>query len=167
MKAALSIALILLVVPIQIALLDHVRIAGISPDLALVVVCLIGLFRSEADTVTAGLAMGFAQDLFSAGALWSNLCLKPVLGLMAWLAGRNLVNLTGAVVLALLLGLSLLSGSLMYLLKSFSGADTDFFSSVSGIMLPQACYDALLGLAAWLLIRRGTARRASLTVLAR
>lgn len=163
MKAAAYVVLVLLVIPIQIVLLDRISIAGIRPDLALVAVCLIGLYRSEVETVLAGLAMGFAQDLFSGGALWGNLCLKPVLGLMAGLARRNLVNLTWAFVLALMLGLSLLSGSVMYLLKSLTGSGANFFLAARGIILPQACYDAVLGLAALKLIRLWKPRRTPLT----
>ena len=163
MKVAAYVVLVLLVIPIQIVLLDRISIAGIRPDLALVAVCLIGLYRSEVETVLAGLAMGFAQDLFSGGALWGNLCLKPVLGLMAGLASRNLVNLTWAFVLALMLGLSVLSGSVMYLLKSLTGSGANFFLAVRGIILPQACYDAVLGLAALKLIRLWKPRRTPLT----
>ena len=163
MKVAAYIALVLLVIPIQIVLLDRISIAGIRPDLALVTVCLIGLYRGEMETVLAGLAMGFAQDLFSGGALWGNLCLKPVLGLMAGLASRNLVNLTWAFVLALMLGLSVLSGSVMYLLKSLTGSGANFFLAVRGIILPQACYDAILGLATLKLIRLWKPRRTPLT----
>ena len=165
MKVAAYAALVLLVIPIQIVLLDRISIAGIRPDLAFVVVCLIGLYRSEVEAVLAGLALGFAQDLFSGGALWGNLCLKPILGLMAGLASRNLVNLTWAFVLVLMLGLSLLSGSVMYLLKSFTGPGANFFLAARGIILPQACYDAVLGLAALKLIRLWKPHRAPLTAL--
>ena len=165
MKVAAYDALVLLVIPIQIVLLDRISVAWIRPDLALVVVCLIGLYRSEVEAVLAGLALGFAQDLFSGGALWSNLCLKPILGLIAGLASRNLVNLTWAFVLVLMLGLSLLSGSVMYLLKSFTGPGANFFLAARGLILPQACYDAAFGLAAFKLIHLWKPHRAPLTAL--
>ena len=165
MKVAAYAAVILLVIPIQIALLDRISIAGIHPDLALVVVCLIGLYRGEVEAVLAGLALGFAQDLFSGSALWGNLCLKPILGLMAGLASRNLVNLTWAFALVLMMGLSLLSGTVMYLLKSFTGPGANFFLAARGIILPQACYDALVGLALLKLIRLWRPQRATLTAL--
>ena len=43
MKYLFYAALVLLVVPLQIAVSDRVSIGGIRPDLALVLVCLIGL----------------------------------------------------------------------------------------------------------------------------
>src|SRR3989449_11185955 len=87
-------ALILLLVPLQVVLVDRISLFDIRPDLALVAVCLIGLYRGEMDALLAGIAMGFAQGLFSGGGQGSNLCLKPILGLIAGLASRNLVNLT-------------------------------------------------------------------------
>ncbi len=153
MKLAAYAALVLLVIPIQIALLDRISVAGIRPDLALVVVCLIGLYRGEVEAVLVGLALGFTQDLFSGAAHWGNFCLKPILGLIAGLASRNLVNLTWAFVLVLLLGLSLLSGSVMYLLKSLTGPGANFFLAAREVVLPQACYDAVFGLVALKLMR--------------
>src|SRR2546427_9650614 len=87
-------ALILLLVPLQVVLVDRISLFDIRPDLALVAVCLIGLYRGEMDALLAGIAMGFAQDLFSRGGQWGNLCLKPILRLIAGLASRNLGNLT-------------------------------------------------------------------------
>jgi rod shape-determining protein MreD len=165
MKVAAYAVLVLLVIPIQIVLLDRLSIAGVRPDLALVAVCLIGLYRGEVEAMLAGLALGFAQDLFSGGALWGNLCLKPILGLMAGLASRNLVNLTAVFALVLMLGLSLLSGSVMYLLKSFTGPEASFFLAARGIILPQACYDAVFGLAVLKLIGLWKPHRAPLTAL--
>ena len=163
MKVAAYAVLVLLVIPIQIVLLDRLSIAGVRPDLALVAVCLIGLYWGEVEAMLAGLALGFAQDLFSGGALWGNLCLKPILGLMAGLASRNLVNLSWVFALVLMLGLSLFSGSVMYLLKSFTGPEASFFLAARGIILPQACYDAVFGLAALKLIGMWKPHRVPLT----
>jgi rod shape-determining protein MreD len=165
MKVAAYAALVLLVIPVQIVLFDRISIAGVRPDLALVVVCLIGLYRGEVEAMLVGLALGFAQDLFSGAAHWGNLCLKPIIGLIAGLASRNLVNLTWAFALALLLTLSLFSGLVMYLLKSFTGPGGNFFLAARGIILPQACYDALVGLVLLKLIRLLNPRRPPLTAL--
>ncbi len=139
-------ALVLLVVPLQIAVFDRVSIGGIRPDLALVFVCLIGLKAGELDAIAVGILLGFSQDLFSGGLYWENVWLKPLLGLMAALASRNLVNLTLRFAFMLLLALSIFSGSVMFLLKSFSGGGMDFLVVARTVIVPQACYDAVLGL---------------------
>jgi rod shape-determining protein MreD len=158
-------ALILFLVPLQVVLVDRISIFDIRPDLALVAVCLIGLYCGEMDALVAGIAIGFAQDLLSGGGQWANLFLKPILGLIAGLASRNLVNLTWLFAFGLLLGLSVLSGTVMYLLKAFTGPGASFFLATRGIILPQACYDALIGLALLQLLQRWRAYRTPQTAL--
>jgi rod shape-determining protein MreD len=152
-------ALVLLLVPLQVVFVDRISLFGVCPDLGLVAVCLIGLTRGEVDALSAGIVIGFVQDLFSGGVLWGNLCLKPILGLTAGLASRNLVNLTWVFALSLIFSLSILSGTVMYLLKAFTGPGSSLFLAARDIILPQACYDALLGLALLKLLQRWRAFR--------
>ena len=161
MKYVVYAALALLIVPFQVVLLDRISIAGVRPDLALVAVCLIGLHSRETEAFTMGIVLGFTQDLLSGGASWGNLCLKPVIGLLAGLARRNLVNLTLTFALALLLTLSIVSGVGMFLVDSLTGAGGDFLVAVRWIILPQACYDALVGVAILRLIQSWTPNRAA------
>jgi len=163
MKIVAYTALVLLIVPLQVVLSDRISIAGIHPDLALIAVCLIGLYRGEMDALLAGFALGLTQDLFSGGAQWGNLCLKPIIGMIAGLASRNLASLTWAFVLGFLFTLSTFSGTIMYLLKSLTGSGVNFFEAARGIILPQACYDALLGFALLKLLHLRRPHRASLT----
>ena len=163
MKPVAYAVLVLLIVPFQIVLLDRISIAGIRPDLALIAVCLIGLYRGEMEALLAGFALGLTQDLFSGGAHWGNLCLKPIIGLIAGLASRNLANLTWAFALGFLFTLATFSGTIMYLLKSLTGSGANFFEAARGIILPQACYDALFGIALLKLTQFRRRRRAPLT----
>ena len=152
-------ALVLVLVPIQVGLGNRVSIAGVHPDLPLIAVCLIGLFVGEVEALAAGVALGFTQDLLSGGIYWGNLCLKPAIGVLAGLASRSLVNLTGRFALALLFALSIFSGAIMFALKSMTGAGADFFVLAREIILPQACFDALLGVAVFKLVQLWVAHR--------
>jgi rod shape-determining protein MreD len=164
-KYVLYAALVLLVVPFQVILGDRISIAGVHPDLALITVCLIGLQVGETEAVATGGALGFMLDLFSGGAHWGNLFLKPVVGLLAGRARRSLVNFTPKFALLLLFGLSIVSGLVMFLLKSLTGAGADFFAAARGIILPQACFDAALGFAFFKLIQRWTPDRPPLAAI--
>jgi rod shape-determining protein MreD len=163
MKPVVYTALVLLIVPFQIVLSDRISIAGIHPDLALIAVCLIGLYQGEMEALLAGFALGLTQDLFSGGAHWGNLCLKPIIGVIAGLASRNLVSLTWVFALGFLFTLSTFSGTIMYLLKSLTSSGMSFFEAARGIILPQACYDALFGFALLKLLQLRKPHRASLT----
>jgi rod shape-determining protein MreD len=164
MKYLIYALLVPLLIPLQVLGFDRLSIGGIRPDLSLVAVSLIGLHMGEMEAVTVGAALGFTQDLLSGSLLWGNLCLKPLVGLLAGLARRNLVNLTLKFVFALLLALSVLSGSVMFLLKSLTGPGADFFAAARETILPQACYDAVLGTVVLMLMQRWGPARQSYTV---
>lgn len=154
MKVLLYAGLILLVVPLQTALLHHVGLWGIKPDLGLIAVCLVGLLAGELDGVLMGLAMGWALDLFSAGELWLNLVTKGGAGLVAGLAGRQIAHITPVVLLVGLLVVSAVSGLITAFNMNVGGLE-GLWWAVRSVVLPQACYDALVGAGVyWLALSR-------------
>jgi cell shape-determining protein MreD len=102
-----------------------------------------------------GLAVGFVQDLFSAGEAGVNLITKGTIGLLAGFTGRHLANATPVVLLAMLLSVSLLSG-LVFLLWGWPGEGLmTVVAAVPTVLLPQALYDAVVGAAIyWLMAGR-------------
>jgi rod shape-determining protein MreD len=165
MRSVAYAVLVLVLVPIQVVLGNRVSLAGVNPDLPLIAVCLIGLFAGEMEALWVGVALGFTQDLLSGGIYWGNLCLKPVIGLLAAFASRTLVNLTAKFALALLFALSIFSGAIMFALKSMTGAGADFLVLAREIILPQACFDALLGVVVFKLVQHWAANRGGLTTI--
>jgi rod shape-determining protein MreD len=159
MKYLLYVVLIILLVPLQAVMYNRLAVFGVHADLVLIAVCLIGLQAGELDAIVVGIALGFTQDLFTGSAHWENLWLKPLLGLLASVASHNVVNLTLSFSLALLLALSVFSGSVMFLLKTFQGPGVDFLAAARGIILPQACYDAVLGIIVLKLVQWATPTR--------
>lgn len=154
MKFLLYAGLILLLVPLQTAALHHVSVLGVKPDLGLIAVCFVGLLAGELDGVLLGLAMGWALDLFSAGELWLNLVTKGGAGLAAGLAGRQIAHVTPVVLLIGLLLLSAVSGLVAAFNMPFAGL-WEFWWAIRSIVLPQACYDALVGAGLyWLAFQR-------------
>lgn len=154
MKPALYTGLIVLLVPVQTTALQHASIGGIRPDLCLVAACLVGVFAGEIEGLLFGLAVGFVQDLFSAGAPWINLATKGVVGLLAGLAGRHVANATPTTLLGLMLGLSLLSGVAVLALGGPSGGLANTWLTVRTVLLPQAAFDAAVCAGAYWLVTR-------------
>jgi rod shape-determining protein MreD len=132
----------------------------VRPDLCLIASFLIGFLAGEVDGVMMGLALGFVQDLFSAGGLGLNLLTKGLIGLLAGLIGRHLANTTTLAVFALLLSASLLAG-LGSALWGWSGEGlADAMMFVQSILLPQSVFDASVGVAIyWLMVRRRDDKR--------
>jgi rod shape-determining protein MreD len=136
-------------VPVQSTLLDHLSVAGIRPDVCLIAASLIGFFGGPADGALMGLLLGFEQDLFSAGVLGLNLGAKAAAGLLAGLAGRYLAHATPASVAPLMLGLSAGSG-LAFMVAGAGGGET--LAAVQSVLLPQAIFDTVVGVALYRLL---------------
>ncbi|HXX75516.1 MAG TPA: hypothetical protein VEI50_10345 [Nitrospiraceae bacterium] len=133
--------LVLLLIPLQATLLLHVTVWEIKPDMGLIAACFVGLFTGELQGVVVGLVIGWALNLFSAGELWISLVTKGGAGFCAGMMGRHLAHVSPTLMGIGVFALSCLSGLVEILtLTSLSGS----WWRVWSIMLPQACYDALL-----------------------
>jgi hypothetical protein len=156
LKYLLYIILIVFLVPLQVILFTRAGTGAVHTDLALVAVCLIGFKAGELDAIAMGLFLGFTQDLFTGGLYWENLWLKPLIGLLAGLASRNVMNFTLLFSLAFLLAFSIFSGTVMFIVKSLQGPGVDFLTAARHIILPQALYDAAVGVTILKLIQYWT-----------
>jgi cell shape-determining protein MreD len=144
MKQGWYVALMLGLIPIQTTVLDYASIGGIRPDLCLIAAFLVGFVMGEGPGGMTGMALGFLQDLFSAGQLWINLLIKGIVGLLGSLFGRHLANATAVSVMSLLFMLSAVSGA-MFTAWFHAGNHPDFVTSLQTSIIPQALYDAAVG----------------------
>lgn len=152
MKYAWYIGLFLLVVPVQTTVLEAASVGGIRPDLCLVTAVLVGLTVGPLEGLLMGLGLGFVQDLFSAGPFGLNLLIKGVSGCLAGLTTRYMANATLTTALFVILGLSVLSG-IAFLLSGRAGENlSDLFFSLGAVLLPQAGYDAVVGVGIYSLL---------------
>lgn len=94
MKWFLRIALFLFLIPVQTLLLEKIRIGGIKPDLALVLVYCLSWADGEVHGLLWGLALGGVIDLFSIGLLGVNFILKTTVGFTIGMLGRSFLNLS-------------------------------------------------------------------------
>lgn len=158
-KFLVYLGLVLLLVPLQTTLLPHVAIWDIKPDLGLVMAALVGVLAGELDGLLVGLAVGWILNLYSAGDLWLNLVTTGGTGLFAGLLARQVAEITPTILAVGLLVLSLAGGLVaVFSMKNASMADTWWM--VQFVVVPQACFDAVVGAALlWLLEQRLTVPR--------
>lgn len=154
MKFLLYLILVLLLVPVQATLVPHVSVWNIKPDLGLVAAAFVGLFAGEMEGLLVGLAIGWVLSLFSAGELWLSLLTNGGVGLLAGFLGRQVSQVTSISVGVGLLLVSLASGLLAA--ANFKNLDlSQVWRMVESIILPQACFDGLVGTGLyWLLSQR-------------
>jgi len=154
MKVLFYLILVLLLVPLQTTLLPHVSVWNIKPDLGLVSAALVGIFAGELEGLLVGLTIGWVLSLFSAGELWVSLLTNGGVGLLTGFLGRQVSQVTSISLGAGLLLMSLASGLLGAM--SFKGLDlSQIWWMVESIVIPQACFDGVMGAGFyWLLSRR-------------
>jgi hypothetical protein len=146
--------LVVLLVPLQTTLLPHLSVWNIKPDLGLVTAALVGLFAGELEGLLVGLAIGWVLSLFSAGELWLSLLVNGGVGLLAGFLGRQVSQVTAISLGAGILLVSLVSG--LFAAIALKGFDmSQMWWMVESIVLPQACFDGVVGAGFyWLLSRR-------------
>lgn len=144
MKTLWYAVLIAALVPTQAVLMPYVSVWDVKPDIGLIAVCLIGFLGGELEGLLVGLAMGWMMSLFSAEELSSSMLIKGAVGLASGMAGRQIAHVTPmVVVLGLLVG-SCLAGLATASSLRFS-AEQDLWWALRAVILPQACFDAVVG----------------------
>ena len=155
MKGVAYAGALLGVVPLQVTVLQYLAIGEVRPDLCLALTCLVGFVVGERQGLLLGLGLGFMQDLVSAGELWLNVVTKGVAGLVAGMAGRQLVQTTPLSFLILSLSMSSLLGLVFLFAGQPVGALAEELVTLRSILLPQAAYDAVTAVGLyWLLAKR-------------
>jgi len=150
MKILFYVLLIAVLVPLQAIVLPHLSVWNVKPDLGLVAVCLIGFLAGELEGVVVGLTLGWVMSLFSADDLGYSMLTKGGIGFLSGLAGRQIAHMTPAVLALGLMIASALAGLVMASSLRL-GDEQDLWWALRTVVLPQACFDAVVGgLVYWL-----------------
>lgn len=136
--------LLLLLVPIQSTILDHISIMTVRPDLCLIAVVVIGFRRGYFEGLVMGILLGFIQDSFSAGQLGLNLILKGFAGFVSGISSQFVANATALTVFILAVTLSLCAGVAFWWFVGSEGGVMNALGSIWNVVLIQALYDGLL-----------------------
>lgn len=145
MKGRVYLAILLLIIPLQAALLDPLSLGGIKPDLPLALIYVIGLLTSPTEAALVGMAVGLVQDIGSASPLGLNGITRGLLGLGAGLLGRRVLDIASPMNMIFLSAFSLVEGLVIMLFMQTFYGDVPFLSLVVTRMVPQALFTGLVG----------------------
>jgi rod shape-determining protein MreD len=145
MKSFVYFTILFLIIPVQASLLAPLSIGGIKPDLALVLLYIIGLLTGPLEAALAGMSLGLVQDIGSASFIGFSGLTRGLIGFSAGLLGRRVLDLTSRSNSIVLVAFSLLEGIFIaFFLQMFYGS-VPFVSLMAGRILPQAIYTGVLG----------------------
>jgi rod shape-determining protein MreD len=163
MKSLVYVTILLLIIPVQASLLAPLSLGGIKPDLALVLLYIIGLLTGPAEAALAGVAIGLIQDIGSASFFGFSGLTRGLIGFSAGMLGRRVLDVTSRSNSIFLAAFSLLEGLFIaFFLQMFYGS-VPLISLTVVRILPQALYTGLLGA----VLLRLTVRKDVLSVLVR
>jgi rod shape-determining protein MreD len=154
MKPRVYLGILLLIIPFQASLLNPLSLAGIKPDLAMIVVFIIGLLTGPAEAAMAGMGIGLVQDIGSASLLGFSGFTRGLVGLAAGLLGTKVLDIGSPTIVLFLAAISLAEGVLISLFLQVTYGAVPFFSMIAGRLLPQAVSTGILGLVVLQLINR-------------
>lgn len=144
MKARVYVIIFLLLVPIQAGLFG--RLGDFRPDLGLAVLYIIGLLAGPAEAALAGIGIGMLQDIGSAGLLGFSGFTHGLIGILAGLLGRQVLNIASPTNIIFIVLFSLIEGALTAALLQLVYGSVPFFSMFFSRMVPQALCTGLLGI---------------------
>jgi rod shape-determining protein MreD len=145
MKPLVYFTILLFITPVQAGLLEPLSLGGIKPDLALVLIYIIGLTTGPTEAALAGTAIGLVQDIGSASFFGFAGLTRGLIGLSAGELGRRVLDLTSPSNSVFMAAFSLLEGICIALFLQMFNGSVPFFSLLAGRILPQALYTGVLG----------------------
>lgn len=146
MKPWVYLVVLLLFIPLQASLLAPLSVGGVRPDLALTLLFVIGLVAGPVEGAFAGMAIGLVQDIGSASLLGFTSLSRGMIGLLAGLLGKRILDIESPAIVIFLFAFSMAEGIYISLFLQTTSGAVPFFSLIAGRIIPQALYTGLFGL---------------------
>lgn len=144
--------LVILALVVQSTFAEKLSIFGIKPDLILIVLAYIGIFRGQIEGTLLGFAAGFLQDVYSPGHFGVNALAKSLIGFGVGYGHGRVVTENFAAQALIIFSATLVHDTIYFLF--YSGGDLGYsLVLIFRYGLPTAIYTALLGIALIRLIR--------------
>lgn len=137
--------ILVFVVPLQASLLRPLTIFGISPDIALSVVYITGLLTGAREGAFFGIALGLIQDIHSGGILGLTGFTRGLIGLMAGILGRHVLNVASMSNVLFIAGFGLMEGIIISIFMGIYYGDVPFIGLFFSRLLPGSLYTGIVG----------------------
>jgi rod shape-determining protein MreD len=129
---------------VQSTLAPALPVAGVVPDVPLIVVVLLALRRGVEAGCLSGFALGIAQDVLAGGPLGLHAVSKAVLGFAVGDLPRLFLVGRPAVTVAVVAIATIVDGASRFVLLQLFQYPAPFAELLHGVILPQAAYNGAL-----------------------
>ncbi|MDO7786256.1 rod shape-determining protein MreD [Desulforamulus aquiferis] len=144
MRSFVLIGLILLAMLMQATVFSFLQVAGVKPDLILMLVVFNGFLRGSKEGAFLGFLGGLAQDIFSGSYIGLNALTKMAAGYLAGLAEARFYNESVVIVSLMTFVTSVISHGANYILLYYLDIQVPAFFAILQVIIPTSIYTALL-----------------------
>lgn len=150
MKPRVYVILFLLIIPVQATVFNPLSLGDIKPDAGLAALYCIGLITGPIEGALAGMFLGIVQDLGSAGLIGMSGLSRGLVGLVAGILGRHVLDLTSPSNIIFIAAFSLAEAVFIALFLEIFQGSVPFFGLFFTHIIPAALYTGVIG---YLLLR--------------
>lgn len=145
MKFRIYALILIFLVPLQASLSSALAIFGVSPDIALSGVYMIGLLTGPRDGAFFGMGLGLLHDIHAGGILGLTGFTRGLIGLMAGVLGRHVLNVASMANVLFITGFGLAEGVIIAVFMETYYGDVPFNNLFFGRLLPGSLYAGVVG----------------------
>lgn len=144
MRSLVLLSFIILAMLLQATVFNFLQVAGVKPDLILMLVVFNGFLRGSKEGAFLGFLAGLLQDIFTGNYIGLNALTKMLAGYMAGLAETRFYNESIIIVSMITFTTSAASLLANYVLLFYLGIQVPAFYAVLQVIIPTSIYTAFL-----------------------
>lgn len=144
MRSFVLLLVIILAILLQSTVFTFLQVAGVKPDLILLVVVFNGFLRGSREGAFLGFLAGLAQDVFTGNYIGLNALTKMLAGYLVGLAEARFYKESVIIVSLVTFMAGILNQLAYYVLLFYLGIQIPPFFAIFQVVIPAAIYTGLL-----------------------
>ncbi len=144
LRYLLIIVLFLLGLILQSTIFSHLTVAGVKPDLVLIMTVFYALLHGSREGALAGAIGGLLQDLLFGQYLGMNTLAKVIAGYVFGMLEKKIYKENLLIPMAIIFVATLMHETVLYMLRQYQGLSAGYFSTLRSVMISAAIYNSCL-----------------------
>ena len=144
MRYLVMTVLFLISLILQSTLFPHLTVAGVKPDLVLILVVFYTLLHGSREGALVGAIGGLLQDLLLGQNIGMNALAKIMVGYLFGLLEKKIYKENLLIPMAILFLATLMNETILYLLRQYVGSSVGYFTALKNVIISTAIYNSCL-----------------------
>lgn len=144
MRTVVLLLLVIIALLLQSTIFTFLQVAGVKPDLVLMVVAFNGFLRGSREGAFLGFLAGLAQDIFTGSYIGLNAITKMAAGYLVGLAEARFFKESAILVSLVTMSVGVVNQVIFYLLLYYLHVEVPPYYALVQVIIPSAIYTGLL-----------------------